>query len=196
MPLASVPVRFTFVGVVLWGGLAGAQEAVATAEATQQSVPRNYGNLRIGASTSGRRATLCLELSPHELLSVEACGTGSGFLHQEPEPEVAHFRTHFRLTSWKTPLGWLQPRLSAGFAELQVGEDGSGFHFTGTGPGGVETAGPEVGASLRALLPVAAGFELVGELGVSAAYFHHAPALLRPQEALQPSASLTFGVGF
>jgi hypothetical protein len=47
-----------------------------------------------------------------------------------------------------------------------------------------------------ARLPVAAGFELVGELGVSATYFHHAPALLRPQEALQPSASLTFGVGF
>jgi hypothetical protein len=62
---------------------------------------------------SGRRATLCLELSPHELLSVEACGNGSGFLHREPEPEVAHFRTHFRLTSWKTPLGCRWPRASS-----------------------------------------------------------------------------------
>jgi hypothetical protein len=196
MPQASLPVRLTFVGVLLGGGLAGAQEPAATAEATRDVSPRNYGNLRIGASTSNRRATLCLELSPIELLSVEACGNGSGFLHSEPAPEIAHFRTHFKLASWKTPLGWLQPRLSAGFAELQVGEDGGGFHFSGVGPTGVETAGPEVGASLRALLPVAAGFELVGELGLSAAYFHYAAELLRPQAVLQPNASLTVGVGF
>jgi hypothetical protein len=196
MPLASLAVRLTFVGAVLGGGLAGAQETAATVQATQDAPPRNYGNLRIGASTSGRRATLCLELSPVELLSVEACGNGSGFLHHDPEPEVAHFRAHFKLASWKTPLGWLQPRLSAGFAELQLGEDAGGFQFTGTDPTGLATAGPEVGASLRALLPVVAGFELVGELGVSTAYFRYAPALLRPQEALQPSASLTFGVGF
>jgi hypothetical protein len=181
--------------VVLGAELAGAQPA-GTVETTREAAPRNYGNIRVGASTSARRPTLCLELAPLDMLSVEGCGTGSGFLHQDPEPEIAHFRAHFRLTSWKTAVGWLQPRLSAGFAELQVGEDSGGFHFNGTGPTGVETAGPEVGASLRALLPVSSGFELVGELGLNMAYFRHAPELLRPQSAWQPGASLSLGVGF
>jgi hypothetical protein len=196
MSLASLSVRLSFAVAVLGGALASAQEPATTVEATRDTPPRNYGNLRIGASTSSRRPTLCLELSPVDLLGVEACGNGSGFLHHEAEPELAHFRAHFKLTSWKTPLGWLQPRLSAGFAELQVGEDGSGFDFTGTGPTGVETAGPEVGASLRALFPVGLGVELVGELGLSAAYFRYAPELLRPQATLQPNASFTLGVGF
>jgi hypothetical protein len=77
-----------------------------------------------------------------------------------------------------------------------VGEDASGFHFNGTGPTGVETAGPEVGASLRALLPVYSGVELVGELGLNMAYFRHAPELLRPQAEWQPGASLSVGLGF
>jgi hypothetical protein len=139
---------------------------------------------------------LCLELSPLEVLSVEGCGTGSGFLHQDPDPEIAHFRSWLRLTSWETGLGWLQPRLGAGFAELQVGEDSSGFHFSGVGPTGVETSGPEVSASLRLLLPVTASVELVGELGLNLAYFHFAPRLVRPQSPLQPGAHLSVGVGF
>jgi hypothetical protein len=196
MLLASPCVRLSFAVVLLGARLARAEEAAATIESARDVAPRNYGNLRIGASTSSQRPTLCLELSPLERLSVEACGNGSGFLHHEAVPELAHFRAHFTLTSWKTPLGWLQPRLSAGFAELQVGADGSGFHFEGTGPTGVETAGPEVGASLRALFPVSTGFELVGQLGLGAAYFHHAPRLLRPQTAFQPTASFTLGVGF
>jgi len=181
--------------IVLGAEIAGAQPA-GTVEAAQEAAPRNYGNLRVGASTSARHPTLCLELAPLDILSVEGCGTGSGFLHHDPDPEIAHFRAHFRLTSWKTTIGWLQPRLSAGFAELQVGEDASGFYFNGTGPTGVETAGPELGASLRALLPVYSGFELVGELGLNLAYFRYAPELLRPQSAWQPSASLSLGVGF
>jgi hypothetical protein len=196
MSLVHLPARLLVASVVVLGpGLAGAQSA-GTVEAEREDAPRNYGNFRVGASLSARRPTLCLELSPLDRISVEGCGTGSGFLHQDPEPEIAHFRAHFRLTSWKAPIGWLQPRLSAGFAELQVGEDSSGFHFNGTGPTGVETAGPEVGASLRALLPVYSGLELVGELGLNVAWFRHAPQLLRPQSAWQPGASLSFGVGF
>ncbi|HYO59532.1 hypothetical protein [Archangium sp.] len=199
MPLTSLSVRLSFAVALLGGGSARAEEPVepiASAESARDVPPRNYANLRVGMSTSSRRPTLCLELSPLELLSVEACGNGSGFLHHDPEPEIAHFRAHFKLSSWKTPIGWLQPRLSAGFAELQVGSDGGGFHFEDTGPTGIETAGPEVGASLRALFPVIAGFELIGELGIGAAYFPHAPRLLQPQAAFQPNASFTLGVGF
>ncbi|WNG22394.1 hypothetical protein F0U63_37790 [Cystobacter fuscus] len=181
--------------MVLGTGFSGAQPA-GSAEAARETAPRNYGNFRVGASTLARHPTLCLELSFLEMLSVEGCGTGSGFLHHDPGPEIAHFRAHLRLTSWKTTIGWLQPRLSAGFAEMQVGEDGVGFHFNGTGLTGVETAGPEVGTSLRALLPVYDGFEFVGELGLNIAYFRHAPQLLRPQPEWQPGASLSLGIGF
>ncbi|HYI00149.1 hypothetical protein [Hyalangium sp.] len=195
MSLESLCPRRLAVGALLCGGLAGA-EPVGTAEATRDEPPRNYGNLRIGGSLSSRRPTVCLELSPTDMLGVEGCGTGSGFLHHDPEPAITHFRANLKLASWKTGRFWLQPRVSAGFAELQVGEDSSGFHFTGTGPTGVETAGPELGASLRALMPVSSGVELVGELGVSTAWLQHAPQLVRPQSSWQPSASLTFGIGF
>jgi hypothetical protein len=182
--------------LVLVGGMARAEDTLGVEATARNAPPRNYGNLRVGASTSSRRPSLRLELSPLEMLSIEGCGTGSGFLHHEPEPEIAHFRSWLKLTSWKTEIGWLQPRIGAGFAELQVGEDGSGFSFSGVGPTGVETAGPEVGASLRLLVPLVGGTELVGEVGMSAAWFRYAPRLVRPQASFQPSASFSLGVGF
>jgi hypothetical protein len=157
---------------------------------------RNYGNLRVGASSASRRPELCAEVSPLARLGLEACGTGSGFLHRDPEPELAHFRAKLRLASFHSPLGFFEPAVALGFAELQVGEDGPGFHFGGTGPYGVETAGAELGASLRLIRAVGAGFDLLGELNLSAAYLPHAPKLLRPGAALAPSISFTFGAGF
>lgn len=158
--------------------------------------PRNWANFRVGASSNNSRAELCLEVAPLELVSLEACGTGSGFLHHDPAPEIAHFRSRVKLTSWDTPVGSLQPRVGLGFAELQVGEDDGGFQFFGVGPRGVETAGPELGLGLRALTPIAAGFELVSEFTFSTAYFPHAPRLVRPQGVWQPTLSLSVGIGF
>jgi hypothetical protein len=89
MSLVHLPTRLLVTSVVLGSGLAGAQ-SVGTVETERADAPRNYGNFRIGASLSTRRPTLCLELAPLDRLSVEGCGTGSGFLHQDPEPEVAH----------------------------------------------------------------------------------------------------------
>lgn len=160
------------------------------------TAPRHYGNFRIGAGSASARAELCLEVSPIELLSAEACGTGSGFLHRDPAPEIAHFRAKLKLMSWETKVGFLQPRLAVGFAELQVGEDGAGFDFAGTGATGLETAGPEVGLALRCLTPVVAGFELVSELNFSTAIFAHAPRLLRPMAVVQPTLSVSIGFGF
>ncbi len=189
-----IGMRTALVGVVLMGGTVWAEEPIPVS--ATDGAPRNYGNLRIGASTSSRHLTLCLELSPLEMISIEGCGTGSGFLHHNPEPEIAHFRSWLKLTSWKTGRGWLQPRLGIGFAELQVGDDDGGFHFSGVGATGVETAGPEIGASLRLLLPTVGGVEFVGDVGVSGAYFHHAPGLNVPQSTFQPGVSLSLGVGF
>lgn len=186
--------RSALLFVVLGGTLVSAQPVSVFKE--QGHAPRHWGNMRIGAASSSARPELCLELSPIELASLEACGTGSGFLNHDPAPEIAHFRTKVKLMSWETPVGYLQPRLGLGFAELQVGEDSAGFYFASTGPTGGETSGPEAGLSLRCLTPVVAGFELVAELNFSAAVFAYAPKLVRPQSVVQPSLSISIGFGF
>lgn len=165
---------------------------------TEARPVRNYVNLRGGATTgsSNRRPELCLEVSPIELLSAEACGTGSGFLHNAPDPEIAHFRAKITFLTRRLALATFDARAGLGFAELQVGEDGPGFHFGGVGPTGTETAGPEAGLFLRAMVPLGLGFELVGELSLGAAYFAHAGSLVRPMRPLQPFAALNVGIGF
>ena len=40
------------------------------------------------------------------------------------------------------------------------------------------------------------GFELVGELNLSAAWLQFAPQMATPQPQFQPAATITFGVGF
>jgi len=58
------------------------------------------------------------------------------------------------------------------------------------------TSGPEAGAALRWLIPLIGGFELVVEMNVSLAVFAFAPQLETPQAVVQPSASVSAGVGF
>ena len=89
-----------------------------------------------------------------------------------------------------------EPTLSAGFAELQVGPDAPGFYFLDTGPGGVEAAGPEVGASLGWALPLGLGLEAVAELSFSVAHFAQAPRLVEPLDPFQPSVAVTAGIGW
>lgn len=174
--------------------LAAEPAATTTAEKTRES--RNYVNFTVGAANNATRPTLCIEGSPVDLLAVEMCGTGSGFLHNDPAPDVAHFRSKWKLTEWQTPIGYVQPRFAFGFAELQIGPDVQGFQFFGTETNGMATAGLEAGASLRALFPVYGGFELIGELSFSGAYMPFAPQLARPQSVFQPTAAFTLGVGF
>lgn len=181
---------FTLVALVL------AADPVTTATTKKTSPSRNYVNFTVGAANNATRPTLCIEGSPIDLLALEMCGTGTGFLHNDPAPEVAHFRSKWKLTEWQTPIGYLQPRLGFGFAELQIGEDAQGFQFFGTGSDGMATAGLEAGASLRALFPVYEGFELIGEFSLSGAYLPFAPRLIRPQNSFQPTAAFTLGVGF
>lgn len=158
---------------------------------------RNYGNFRIGASSeTNARPELCLELAPLPWLSLEGCGTGSGFLHSDPDPELAHFRTKLRLASRRIGPGWLQVFGHAGFAELQLGVDEPGFSFGGTSSANTATSGPEAGASLRALLPASDLWEVLIEIYVSGAYLPHADELSTPRESFVPSAGFSIGTGF
>lgn len=157
---------------------------------------RNYANLRIGSSTSATRPELCLDVAPLDFLSLEACGTGSGFLHRDANPEIAHFRAGFVVKRFQLSTSDVALRVHAGFAEIQIGEDDPGFQFTSVGPRGVETAGPAVGVSTQLLVPVALGVELVGTFNVSALWVPFAPQLKLPLSPLQPSVSFSLGLGF
>lgn len=160
---------------------------------------RTYVNIRAGAvaaqTGSGRRPNICLEASPWAPLSVETCGTGSGFIHDDPAPEMAHFRAHFRLAEWRAGKARLRPRIGAGMAELQTGKDAPGFRFADAG-GGISTAGPETLGSLQVVHPAGGGFELVAEAHMGAAYLAHAPALTPRFDATQPFGGVTVGIGF
>ncbi|EYF01089.1 hypothetical protein [Chondromyces apiculatus] len=88
---------------------------------------RNYVNLGLGGSTASRGLVLCAEVAPLAVLAFAACGSGAGVLNDQARPEIAHFRASLAPFSWEVSSLWLQPRLHAGFAEMQVGEDAAGF---------------------------------------------------------------------
>jgi hypothetical protein len=197
--MSSVFSPSRFLRAVVAGLPLAAAQAGATVWAAPADRPRDYVNLRIGAAAVGElggRAEICLEVFPLPFLSIEGCGNGSGFLHGEDAPELAHFRTKLRLTSFRRGELFVEPQLGAGFAELQIGQDAPGFHFTGTDRHRLETSGFEGTAALRALLPLSPGWEALAVLSFSVAYLPHAPDLVRPLGAVQPSLSLTVGVGF
>lgn len=157
--------------------------------------PTTYINFRVGASTGTYRPEICAELGVWRI-SVEGCGTGSGFLHHDTTPELTHFRAKFRLTSTRTPIGWLETRIAAGFAELAVGSDDGGFVFNGTNPTRTSTAGPEIGTSLRLAYPLWVGFELLAELSAGLGFFAYGPQLVNPQPVVMPNAGLSIGAGW
>jgi hypothetical protein len=199
--------RISLLGSLLALGFTVHQPAAVHADSVrlETSAPiavkpiRNYVNLRIGTSSSGldeHRPQICLELAPLAWASIEACGNGSLVLHNDPIPELAHFRAFWGMPSHKLGDFWVRPRIGAGFAELQVGQDAPGFFFGGTDPAGNETAGPEGLFSVQAFTPLGFGLELVGELHAGVAYLKYAPQLTRPMSEIQPFAGLSVGVGF
>lgn len=179
-------------------GGSGAERPAATDGASAAAAPRDWVSLRAGGSTGNAngRPEVCAEVSPWGPLSVEACGSGNNLWHDDPEPAMSHYRADLRLGSWRVPSAWIQPRVGAGFAELQVGPDRTGFAFADAGPTRLETSGPEACASVQLLVPIGHGFELVGNATVGAAWLAHAGELLVPQRRLQPFAGIGAGVGF
>lgn len=146
-----------------------------------------------------RKQQLCLDVPLFLGVSVEGCGSGAGFLKAPTEPDLAHFRA-------KVPLGrahlggiTVVPGVVVGFAELQVGEDQAGFDFFGTDRGRTETAGPELGASLRFLESAPsgdAGPVLVSELQLSLAWLPYAGELRIPHGQWFGSLEWTVGLGW
>lgn len=176
---------------------ASAQEWGVSRTARQPAPPRHHVGLRAGASSyEPTRPELCLDVEPARGFSLEMCGTGSGILHNDPDPQLMHTRAKLTFARQRAAGGWLESRFGIGFAELQIGEDDPGFRFTDAGPRGVETAGPEAGVFLRWLKPARWGIEFVVELSLSVGWLPYAGELVIPVDPVQPSFSATAGFGF
>lgn len=156
-------------------------------------------DLRVGVDQIGPdHPYLCGELSPLAWLSVEGCGTGSGFLHQGDSPEMAHFRSRARLAS--VGEGRLQGDFlfGAGFAEVQRTVDQVGFRFgKAREPEQVEAAGPEASISAKARYWVDRGGKsyLTADLNTGVAVVPGAPTVMGTGPVI-PFAALTVGMGF
>lgn len=168
------------------------------AERTEAEIPSGYVQFRAGAAAlvDATRPQLCLELAGGGALSVEGCGTGSGFLFRDDLPELAHFRAKWRLAAWELWGGSLEARVGAGFAELQIAEDAPGFTFGGVSETGAETSGPEASTFLRWTTPLGSGFEGIVEASLATAWLPAAPELRTPASPWQSSFLLTLGAGF
>lgn len=186
-----------FLALALFASAASAKDDDPAAF-TSSMGPRNYFHMRVGGSSGNRtvRPEICAEVAPHERISVQACGTGTGIWHNDPAPQLAHFRVDAHLTAFRALGGVLKPLFGLGFAELQVGTDDPGFQFTSTGARKVETAGPEAAWSLRYVRPLDRHFELIADANIGAAWMAHARELAVPQSRFQPFLSISVGVGF
>jgi hypothetical protein len=184
--------------LVLWAALGAADPTASIVRAQAQLPPRTYVELRMGPTSASRNARydVCLAAQPLRRLGVEACGTGAGFLHHDPEPEMSHFRAELGVWSFEALRGYFDVLAAAGVAELQVAAGTPGFTFEGTNAAATETAGAEVGLALRFRFALTERFELVGKSSAALAYLPHAAELQRPMSRLQPTLSATLGIGF
>ncbi len=170
--------------------------ASSSAEPSPQLDTKSHFNLRVGAATTddNGRATICLEVSVWRQLSVEGCGTGSGFLHQDDGSQMAHFRAKWALWRSKLPRGDFIVQAGLGFAELEIGADEPGFDFGS--PDGNSASGGEVAASVQYQAPFGRGFELVASGSIGIAYISGANELPTSPSRAQPFASFELGVGW
>jgi hypothetical protein len=152
--------------------------------------------LRAGVARSPH-PYVCAEGQPLGWLSLEACGTGSGFLHQGDETDVAHFRSRARV------LGVERGRVEAdllgglGFAEVQTGRDEHGFRFgEARSDDQNEGAGPEasLGGKARVWVFPAAYLSFDATFGV--AHVQSAPVVIGQAGPWVPFGTVTAGLGF
>ena len=191
--------------------LASAMTPLPTASAAALLVPApevtliedeatlTHVNLRAGASSSSEsgRPVICMQVSAIAELSFETCGTGTGILHNDSTPEMAHFRMKWATNRWSIAQGLIELQACLGFTELQVGKDTPGFSFgSPTTAEPVETAGPEASLSLQWIYPLDLGLEFIGDATFGAAWFEHAPELVTPRDKLAPFGEISAGVGW
>lgn len=170
-----------------------------TGHKSQKSSIEHHINFRMGASsaTTNGQPTLCLEGGLPNRWSLETCGTGTGFIHQQSGVDFMHMRGKYDLFERTIGDSSLSTSIGAGFAEIQVSNDELGFQFNGT-RNGIETSGPEISGSAQWLIPLSPNgqSELILDANAGAAYFEYAPELTLPQPKFFPFMEISAGFGW
>lgn len=184
-----------------WAQEAGGEGVVLVDQADEDAGTaraRNRINLRVGGASTDTTGvpTICMEVRAVARLSVEGCGTGSGFLHGQSGGEMAHFRAKWQALGRVVGNGQLRVHGGVGFAELQLDADQPGFDFGAPRGSRIETAGAEGSLSLSWLRPMGAGWELIVNTTGGMAWLPHAGELVVPQARAQPFVSFELGVGW
>ena len=157
----------------------------------------NHVNLRMGfssATTSGR-PTICIEGPMPNRFTIEACGTGYGFVHRDEGVDLAHFRGKFPVLTQSFSRSMLSTQIGLGFSEVQISEDRLGFQFNGSGMG-VETAGPELSSSIQWIHQLGEKSEMIIDTNVGTAYFQYGSEMLIPQPQWFPFWEFSAGIGW
>ena len=186
---------------------ADAQEASSEAFVPRPVAGHPVFELRIGADRSPLAGGegpwhpfICAEAAPARWLSFEACGTGAGILHQDPDfPDMAHFRAQVRAASFSLGRTTTDVQLGAGFAEVQRTTDEAGFKFGQAKTADpVEAAGPEAALSIKGRYWMDKGGRTyaTADLDAGVAAIPAAPEVLGRGGPVVPFASLTIGMGF
>jgi hypothetical protein len=156
--------------------------------------------LRVGVDrVDAQHPFLCAEGAPLAWLSFEACGTGSGLLHHDDDPDFAHFRGRARPWTASHGRGSVDWLVGAGFGEVQRTADAPGFRFGRPQVADpVEAAGPEASTALKGRYWVDPGARtyLTADLTVGVAAIVGAPEVLGRGGTAVPFTSLTVGLGF
>lgn len=150
----------------------------------------------VGEGEGLQRPIICAEVSPLARLSVEACGNGAGFLHDDQVSDMAHFRA--RYAAWMARRGRLEGAAlaGAGFAEVQRPGDAAGFDFGEVQEGAVEAAGAELSLGARGRYWFDPKAFLTVDVTAGGAWVPGAVEVLDQESPLVPFGALTVGVGF
>ncbi len=179
---------------------AGAEELDTRAFVPHPVAGHPVFEMRVGVDRiDTEHPVVCGEITPLPWLSVEGCGTGSGFLHQGTEPEMAHFRTRGRLWGIDHKRSELDLLVGAGFAEIQVDKDEGGFKFgKAKDPDPIEAAGAEASIGTKGRFWVDKGGKtyISGDINVGAAFIPAAPEVMGGGKKVLPFAAMSVGFGF
>lgn len=192
---------YIFLLLLLPTPLGGQDFAIGDAVATSgDQQPQNYINFRagVGSNSSASHPIMCLELAAPAVFALEACGSGRGFLYNQPGRELSHFHSKWKIKHFRVERQWLIPELALGFAELEVGHDRPGFRFSRNNLNAQKTsaAGPELATSLKWLQVLPKNFEVLGTLAGGLAWIPAAPVLISTPSMWQPFVGLSLGFGW
>ena len=183
--------------LLLLASVANAQETAQQGFVRRELAGRPILELRGGAqSTEVDQPVICLEGSPLSWLAIEACGNGSGVLHQQPGYDMVHFRAKARALHREQARSTVDVYGALGLTEVQSSTDRPGFAFGEQEAGAVEAAGASTAVTVKGRFYTTPGTYVVADAAVGAALIPGAPAVFGSGGPVIPFASVTVGLGF